>query len=211
MKASKLLPAIAALAVVAVIAYQLGWLQPFGTRQQQVTQLDPAQVIVLRTPGGLLEVATLKRIEEFGWQTTHTCPIVDCGKLLGATVTRVRVPVHYTYRIPLAATWELRLQGKEYVLTVPAVEPALPPAVETAKIQLETKGSWTSPGSDLNVQSTLRQLGPELERRATQPQYLKLQEPHAANTVAEFAQKWLREQGKPPLTNLRVVFRSGGA
>ena len=203
-----LLPVAAVLA--AFIAYQLGWLSA-GTRQEQVTQLDPARVIVLRTPGGLLEVATLKRVEEFGWQTKYTCPLIDCGALLGATVTRLRAPVHYTYRIPLAESWELRPDGKEYVLVVPAVQPALPPAVETAKVELETQGSWTSPGREMNLQSTLRQLGPELERRATQPEYLKLQEPHAARTVAEFARKWLREQGKPAPQNLRVVFKSGGA
>jgi hypothetical protein len=63
----------------------------------------------------------------------------------------------------------------------------------------------------LNVQSTLRQLGPELERRSTLPQYLALQQPHAAKTVEEFAQKWMREQGKPVPKNIRVLFRSGGA
>ena len=105
----------------------------------------------------------------------------------------------------------LRPEGKGYVLHVPPVQPALPVAVDTAKIELETSSGWTSPNRELNVQSTLRQLGPELERRSTLPQYLQLQEPQAAKTVEEFARKWLREQGKPLPANLRVVFRSGGA
>jgi hypothetical protein len=183
----------------------------FGTRQQQASVLDPTAVIILRTPGGMLEVATLKRVEEFGWKTTYTCPLIDCGDLLGATITRVRAPVHYVYRVPLAETWELRPQGKEYVLTVPAVEPSLPVAVETARIELETSSGWSSPNREMNAQSTLRQLGPELQRRATQPHYLKMQEPFAAKTITEFAQKWMREQGKPAPANIRVVFQSGGA
>lgn len=210
MKRPKLLLALAIAAAAGFVAYRFD-LFPLRLAQQEVKLLDPAQVIVLRTPGGMLEVATLQRVEEFGWQTTYTCPVIDCGKLLGATVTRVRVPVHYTYRIPLADTWELRPDGKDYVLVVPAVQPALPPAIDTARLQLETSGGWTSPGQDLNVQSTLRQLGPELERRSTQPHYLKMQEPHAAETVAEFARKWMREQGKAAEGSLRVIFKSGGA
>lgn len=204
MKTFKLLLALAVLAAVGLVGYRA--LRP-GIQQEQVQLLDPAQVIVVRTPGGLLEVATLSRIEEFGWQTTYTCPLLDCAKLFGATVTRLRVPVHYTYRVQLAAAWELRLEGQDYVLHVPPMRPAVPPAIETARLELETNGAWTSPGRELNVQSTLRQLGPELERRATQPHYLKMQEPHAAKTVAEFARKWMREQGVVPPTNVRVVFK----
>jgi hypothetical protein len=198
-------------ALLAVLAYGIATDGlPFGTKQQKVAALDPSQVIILRTPGGLLEVATLNRVEEFGWQTKYTCPVFDCEKLLGATITRVRAPVHYVYRVPLAETWELRPEGDGYLLVVPPVVPSLPVAVETAKLQIETQSGWSSPSRELNVQSTLRQLGPELERRATLPQYLALQQPHAAKTVEEFAQKWMREQGKPVTKKIRVVFRSGG-
>ena len=204
-----LLAAIAAAAAVAAwLVHRVGG---FGTSETQVAMLDPARVIVLRTPGGLLEVATLRKTEEFGWQTTHTCPLLDCGKLLGGTVTRVRVPVNYVYRVPLAATWELRPEGDHHVLEVPAVQPALPPGIDTAKLEMQTTSGWFSPDRELNVQSTLRQLGPELQRRATLPEYLKMQEASAAQTVAEFARKWLREQGQPAPAKIRVVFRSGGA
>ena len=207
----KFLAAIALAVLSGLAVFAVNRLYAPGTKQERVALLDPAQVIVLRTPGGMLEVATLSRIEEFGWQTTYSCPLIDCGKLLGATVTRLRVPVNYTYRIPLAETWELRPERDAYVLVVPAVQPALPPAIDTAHLQMETRGAWSSPGQDLNVQSTLRQLGPELERRATLPPYLLMQEPHAAKTVAEFAQAWMREQGKTTSAKLRVVFKSGGA
>ena len=211
MKSPRSIAALLVIAVALFLAWKFNWLRLPGTQQAQVNLLDPAQVIVLRTPGGLLEVATLNRVEEFGWQTTYSCPLIDCAQLLGAAVTRVRVPVHYTYRIPLAQTWELRPQGKEYVLIVPAVQAAIPPAIETAKLEIETKDAWTSPGAELNVKSTLRQLGPELERRATLPAYLQMQEPSAAKTIEEFAQKWMREQGSGPTAKVRVVFKSGGA
>lgn len=209
---SRLLGAGVVLLLLAVLAYGIATDGlSFGSRQQKVVALDPAQVIILRTPGGMLEVATLNRVEEFGWQTKYTCPVIDCEKLFGATITRVRAPVHYVYRVPLAETWELRPEGDGYLLVVPPAVPSLPVAVETAKMQFETQGGWSSPNREMNVQSTLRQLGPELERRATLPQYLALQQPHAAKTVEEFAQKWMREQGKPAPKKIRVMFRSGGA
>ena len=207
----KFLAAFAVVVLSGIAVLAVSRLHVTGSQREQVALLDPAQVIVLRTPGGMLEVATLSRIEEFGWQTTYSCPLIDCGRLLGATVTRLRVPVNYTYRIPLAETWQLRPEGNDYVLEVPAVQPATPPAIDTANLQMETRGAWSSPGQDLNVQSTLHQLGPELERRATLPPYLQMQEPHAAKTVAEFAQKWMREQGKTTTAKVRVVFKSGGA
>lgn len=203
----RLIAAAVAAGALAAMAFKAGWLG--GNPSERETLLDPAQVIVVRTPGGLLEVSTLVKVEEFGWKTTYTCPLIDCGKLLGATVTRVRVPVHYTYRVPLAEKWELRPEGDGYVLQVPPAEPSKPAAIETAKLQVETQGGWTSPGRELNVQSTMRELGPEMDRRASQEHYLKLQEPHAAKTVGEFARKWLREQGKPAPEKLRVVFRPG--
>ena len=170
--------------------------------------LDPAQVVVLRTPGGMLEVATLVKTEEFGWRSSHTCPVLDCGEIFGYTVSRARVPAHYVYRVPLAETWELRLQGNEYVLTVPAPQLKLPVAIESSKLEIESKrGSWLSPPVGPNVQSLMRRLEAELGRRALQPEYLQAQRASAAKTIAEFAQKWMAEQVKTPGRPVRVQFK----
>src|SRR4051812_27197103 len=92
----------AAVAIGAVAIYNAR-----TTREVKVEVLDPAGVIVVRTPGGMLEVATLTRPEEFGWSTRYTCPIIDCPELFAKTVSRLRVPVHYVYRVPLGEKWEL--------------------------------------------------------------------------------------------------------
>ncbi|MBA2963109.1 MULTISPECIES: hypothetical protein [Ramlibacter] len=194
-----------ALAVVVVLA--LAWWSA-RPHEEAVTVLDPARVRIVRTPGGMLEVATLQKVEEFGWQVSHTCPLVDCGELLGKTTSRVRVTAHVTYRIPLAEQWTLRLDGDHYELVVPPLEPKLPVAFETAGMQVQTeRGGWFSPAAGPNREAVVRQLGPELAVRARRAEMKRLAEPGAAATVAEFASRWMAEQMEPAAQRpIRVRF-----
>jgi hypothetical protein len=196
---------VAVAAAVAAAVAGTAWLSPdgwsLGSRQRAAVVLDPDAVRVVRTPGGMLEVATLEKNEEFGWRVAHTCPLLDCAELLGSTTSHVRVTAHYTYRIPLAATWTLapRRDGR-YELRVPALEPAEPVAFDTRGMQVRTERTrWLSPAAAPNREAVVRHLGPELARRARQDHYLRLAEEGAAATVTEFAQRWMREQGQPPL------------
>jgi len=179
-------------------------------RQEQLRLLDPAQVLVLRTPGGMLELATMVKIEEFGWQSSYTCPPFDCGAL-GHTVSRIRVPVHYVYRVPLSENWQLRLEGDQYVLRLPAPVPQLPAAVDTRQAKVEVNGKWSTPSKIETMESMLRQLTPELNRRATQPEYLALQRAASEKTATEFAEKWMREQINTPTRPVRVVFKDANS
>ncbi|MET0210520.1 MAG: hypothetical protein ABW220_15850 [Burkholderiaceae bacterium] len=181
---------------------------PFGIRERQQVQFDPARVIVVRTPGGFLEVSTLVKAEEFRWRSSYTCPWGDCGGLLGQRIGQVRVPVHYTFRIPLAESWTLRPEGDAYVLSVPAPVPRLPPGIDMGKAEFSSeRGGLLVPGRAANQESLLRNLGPELERRAQRPEYLQQQMPAADKTVQEFAQKWMKEQAAAPVRPVRVEFR----
>lgn len=204
--------ALAMLAVVLLLAgATFAWLgplrMPFGRSQQAVPALDPTQVLVLRTPGGHLEVSTLVKVEEFGWRSSYTCPWRDCD-WLGHRLGTIRAPVHYTYRIPLAETWTLRPDGNGYVLSVPAPQPLLPPAVDLAKAEFRSeKGGLLAPDGAANQALLMRHLGPELERRAGRTEYLRAQAPMAEQTVREFAQKWMREQLGASATPLRVEVR----
>lgn len=203
--ARKSLPWAAALLVAAIAAGYGGW--RWGTKEQASTVLDPAQVRIVRTPGGLLEVATLQKVEQFGWQVSHTCPLLDCGELLGRTTSEIQVTAHFTYRIPLAAQWTLRLVGDHYELVVPPLEAKKPVAFDTAGMRIRTeKGGWLSPSAGPNREAVLRHLGPELDRRADDPAYRRLAEQDAAATVAEFARKWMAEQSGPLRHPVRVRF-----
>jgi hypothetical protein len=184
----------------------------FGRAEGPVHVLDPARVVVLRTPGGHLDVATLVKVEEFGWRSSRTCLWRDCGWLLGQRVGRIKVPVHYTYRIPLADTWTLRPlgEGQGYVLSVPAPQPMLPPAIDLEKAEFRSEqGGLLAPDSAANQALLLQNLGPELARRAERVDYLQMQAPSAEKTVREFAQKWMREQLTGPNTTIRVEVRMG--
>lgn len=193
----------AAVALAGVATYQVT-----RPKQQAVIVIDPAKVIVIRTPGGLLEVATLKRDEEFGWSTRYRCPLIDCPEILQKTISRVRVPVHYVYRIPLAERWELVPRGDHYALTVPGLEPQRPVAFDTSKLQVESTRGWFTPPARGVEQSLMRELGPELERRASQDHYLRLAEPYAMATVQEFARKWMAEQKLPADKRIQVRFQT---
>jgi hypothetical protein len=195
---------VVALSLIAIFGW-FGW----GVREQAVTVLDPAKVRIVRTPGGLLEVATLQKVEEFGWQVAHTCPPLDCGDLLGKTTSEIKVTAHYTYRIPLEAQWALRPAKDHYELVVPPLEAKLPVAFDTAAMQIRTeKGGWFSPDAGPNREAVVRHLGGELARRAQNPDYQRLAEQSAAATVAEFAHKWMAEQMQPTQLPIRVTFKA---
>jgi hypothetical protein len=179
----------------------------FGEKQEQHERLDSAKVLVIRTPGGLLEVSTLVRNEQFAWSTKHTCALIDCSDLIQATISEIRLPVHYTYRIPLSETWILQANGSHYTLTVPNEQAKVPAAVDFSKMEMRTIKGWLSPSEKENRESLLRQLGPELARRATQQHYIDAQRVEARKTVAEFADKWMREQGTQKGLPVRVIFK----
>lgn len=195
--------ALVAVLAAAFLAYEF---HSFPS-QTSVTLLNADKILVLRTPGGMLEVSTLVKNEEFGWETKHACPLIDCGSLLGTTVTEIRVPVHYRYRIPLAATWTITPKGDHYELVVPNEEPALPPAVDFNKVEMRTQKGWLSPSTQKNREALLRQLGPELARRSTQQHYIDAQRSEARRTIAEFAAQWMKEQGLKESSAAKVIFK----
>ena len=202
------LAAVLAAIGLALLARQAGVALSLGERQERATRLDPAQVIVLRTPGGYLEVSALVKNEEFGWRSAYTCLGRDCGPLLGQRTGRIRVPVHYTWRIPLAEHWTLQPEGEAYVLSVPAPQPLLPPGIDVGQAEFKTeKGGLLAPAEAPNQAMLLKHLGPELAQRAQRIEYLRAQLPAAEKTVQEFARKWMAEQDLRPGKPIKVEFR----
>jgi len=198
--------AAAAVAVAGAFLYTRG--ASLGSVEEKVSTLDPAQVVVLRTTGGFLDVSTVVKNEEFRWRSSYTCLWRDCSSLIGERIGRIRVPVHYTYRIPLAESWTLKLDGNSYVLSVPAPKPLLPPGIDTAKAEISSeRGGLLPPSSAANQANLLKNLGPELAERAQRIEYLQQQMPSAEKTVKEFAEKWMKEQVKGPTVPVRVEFR----
>jgi hypothetical protein len=203
------------LLVALVLALGMGLLVWNKSRSRQVvavSTLDPAVVRIVRTPGGMLEVVTLRKPEVFGWQASYTCPVINCAELLGKTTSEVQVTAHYTYRIPLAAEWKLKFQKDHYELEVPPLEPKLPVAFDTARMRVRTeKDSWLSPASGPNREAVVRNLGAELEVRSQSAEALAMAERQASLTVAEFARRWMTEQMEAPKHAIRVTFAKRSA
>jgi hypothetical protein len=209
MKMRAMLSGLLAVGLLALAA--LAWVAR-GPRSEAVAVLDPARIIVLRTPGGFLEVAALEKVEEFGWSSRYTCPVVDCPSLLAPTIARVRVRAHFAYRVPLAAEWKLTLHGDHYELAVPEPELQVPVAFHTDDMQVQTtETGWLSPPAGPNREAVVQHLGPELARRGSDAAYLQAQRPAAEKTIQEFARKWMLEQGSKATLPIRVVFRAPAA
>jgi hypothetical protein len=200
-------------AVLAVVAIAIGVAVSTGKlrKQERVEVLDPVRILLLRTPGGFLEVGSLQKVEEFGWSTSWECgPVADCGKLFGPTVSRIRVRAQYTYRIPLADEWKLVREGSQWRLNVPQVQLGTPVPFHTNDVEIGTTKGWLSPPVGPNRELLLKNIGPELARRGDSPAYLQAQKPMAEKTVVEFARKWMLEQGKGSELPIAVTFSGSG-
>lgn len=196
------------LLVAAVVAMAAAAWWTRGPREEALAVLDPARIVLLRTPGGFLEVGALEKAEEFGWSSRYTCPLVDCPQLLGPTISRIRVRAHFVYRIPLADEWKLVREGDHYLLTVPEPQLQVPVAFHTGDMQIQTtEKSWLSPAEAPNREAVIRHLGPELARRGADPAYLQAQRPNAEKTVQDFARKWMLEQNRQAALPIRVRFQ----
>lgn len=195
----------AAIAVAFGIWHQ--WDRVGAKLEQSIDILDPARVQLIRTPGGFLQVSEMRKVEEFAWQTSWDCPVVDCSNL-PRTVSRIRVTAHYVYRIPLASEWRLEpADGAGYRLVVPQVQLQAPVAFDTRSAEIATSSSLFAPAASANRDKVLRHLGPELAQRGASAPYVDAQRQAAESTVREFAQKWMREQGKALRKPVRVVFQ----
>lgn len=149
-------------------------------------------IVVIRTPGGWLELATVKVDETFDGQVPHEI----LGMSFDPTITRIRVPAFYTYRIRLAAEWKILEKGKEFVVIAPRLEPSLPVAVDLSKMEKYASGTWSLFTGTEALESTERQITDRLAAKALSPMYVDMQRREARQTLAEFVKRWLMEQSK---------------
>lgn len=150
---------------------------------------------VVRTPGGLVEVATWVKQESLAWNIAWECPFNLC-KFLPTAHSQISAEVRYIYRIPLAEHWVLEKISDtplRYRLKVPKLEPQLPVTVNLSTIRLFHNGAMFAPAG-LAQQQMQGYMQPELNKRATSASYVKVVQKDAEKTVKEFAKKWMRER-----------------
>lgn len=158
--------------------------------------------VVMRTPGGLLEIATVTVHERFKRTDTREF----WGIPLGTTVSIIQVPTVYRYHIELAREWPIAIAGKTAVVRTGEVKPSLPPAIDTARMEKYTQSGWARFNKDENLDLLERSITPELRARASDPAIRHLALEAGRQTVREFVTTWLlREQGWKNDPDHRVV------
>jgi hypothetical protein len=154
---------------------------------------EVGQAVVLRTPGGRLEVAELRQLESFEVSRDHDV----LGVPMGSTYSRVRVPAHYRYHVELAPEWRVRVLPDGGVRVIaPRVQPTLPVAIDTAQLQTESRGLWSLFTGPAQLQALERGITAQLARKAATAPMLDRQREAARKTVAEFVGKWLMTQSE---------------
>ena len=167
---------------------------------QQVS--TPEVPVVMRTPGGLLEVATIRATERFSRRDSKSFWGLD----LGETVTEIAVPVTYRFHIPLARQWPVRLAQGVAEVDAPALSPSLPVAFDTTQLQTWGRNGWARFNKDESLAVLQRSLSPQLAQRANAPHYRELATEAARQTVAEYTRTWLTASGQGPVREVRVRF-----
>jgi hypothetical protein len=169
-----------------------GSFRPWAVTESEVHSGLGSEILVMRTPGGLLEVSTIRAIEQFDKKFVYSI----LGMRVGETVPRIRVPAVYRYHIKLAPEWKVARTDDVFTVIAPPVKPSLPVAVDLAKIEKDVGGSWVlvAFNADDDLDSLERQITAKLGEKAASPVYLQLQREAARTTVTEFVKKWLVTQ-----------------
>lgn len=168
-------------------------------------------VVVLRTPGGLLEVSRIYATELLDARVTHEVFGIEVGEL----VPRIRVPAVYRYHIELAPEWRVVRTGGLFTVVVPKVRPTLPVAVDFGGIEKDVAGTWILLPwkSDADLADLERGVTAKLALKASSSDYMSRQRETARQTVREFVVKWLAQQTGWNSTRheeIRVLFADEG-
>jgi hypothetical protein len=150
------------------------------------------EILFMRTPGGLLEVSSMRMTEQFDKRFVYEV----LGLQVGETVAHVRVPATYRYHIELAPLWKIERTGEVFRVVTPPVRPSLPVAVDLAHLEQDEGGTWLLLpfNADADRAALLREITAKLAQKAASPAYLALQREDARKTVTEFVEKWLVTQ-----------------
>ncbi len=173
----------------------------------KVRSVASDDVIVLRTPGGLLEVSRIQATESIDARYAHELFGVEIGEL----TPRIRVPATYRYTIELEPEWRVMRSDGVFTVVVPKVKPSLPVAVDFAGIERDVAGTWVllpfKRKADLAILE--KSITTRLARKAAMRDYIDRQRPHARETIREFVRKWMGEQTRyrdARREDIRVLF-----
>jgi hypothetical protein len=203
MQSKARITAVLVAGVVALVGW-FGYQRMFGSITA-VSAVSSGTPVVMRTRGGLLEIATVLVHERFRREDTRHF----WGISLGTTISMIQVPVVYRYHIEMAREWPIHINGKTAVVRAGEVKPSLPAAIDTSRMEKYTQSGWARFNKDENLQLLERSITPELSARANDPAVKQLAVNAGRETVREFVTTWLlKEQGwkRDPQHKVLVLF-----
>jgi hypothetical protein len=177
----------------AAIALGLGWLAQRldgDKREVRSSIVAPEKPVVMRTRGGLLEVATVRALERFTREDSRDFWGID----LGTTVSEIQVPVTYRFHIEMAREWPIEVRGRTAIVRAPALKPSLPVAFDTTLMEKYTRAGWARFNKEENLEALQRSMTPTLAARASGDAYRGLAEDAGRKTIAEFVTIWLLKE-----------------
>ena len=198
-----------AVLVAGVVAAAAAWLaydRLFWRSSVTETSVAASGVpVVMRSAGGLLEIATVTVHERF--KRTDTKEF--WGIALGTTVSIIQVPVTYRYHIEMAKEWPIYINDKTATVRAADVKPSLPAAIDTARMEKYTQNGWARFNKDENLETLERTITGQIQSRAVSPQYDQIVKDASRETVKTFVSTWLlsqRKWGKEPEFRIVVLF-----
>jgi hypothetical protein len=177
---------------------------PIHAVLQGVTRSAPAEeIIVVRSPGGLLQTATVKTDEVVDATFTHRI----LGVKIGEVYPRIRCRAYYSYHVKLQPEW--RVVRKDGVITAlaPPLTPSLPIAIDTATWETQIGGTWLLvpfKGDD-DLEELERTVTAKLARKAASDEYKQRALEESRKTIAEFIENWAVQSGQN-VHSVRVLF-----
>jgi hypothetical protein len=199
---------IGAVVAAAAIAVGIAWVaQRLDGDKREVRSgiVAPEKPVVMRTKGGLLEVATVRALERFTREDSRDFWGID----LGTTVSQIQAPVTYRYHIEMAREWPIDVRGSTAIVRSPAIKPSLPVAFDTSAMEKYTRAGWARFNKEENLEALERSMTPSLAERAAGEAYRGLAEDAARRTIAEFVTIWLLKETdwkRDPLHKVVVLF-----
>lgn len=183
----------ALLVLVLVIVGALAFVLPkmFSTEEELSTGNTDFPVVI-RTKGGMLEVATVKYRKSI--QLTKIPTIGGARVPFCHETAHADVNAAITYRIPLAEEWTAKVSKGALYVSVPAPQPSLPVAIDTRTLRQSLDKCWLMFGLDTQ-QDLVRSTSAVLEKDARSASARQLaMERGGRRTVEEFVRNWMFKQ-----------------
>lgn len=164
-----------------------------GTATTSVSGLR--EPLVMRTEGGLLEIARVKAYERFERKDPKVLAVIDLD--LGTTVSELEVAALFRYQIEMARRWPIDCTPQRCVVRTGPVKLATPVATYSEETRKRTRSGWARFNKDDNLARLEQGLSSQLAARGEDPRNRKLALEAGRKTVQEFVRAWLkRETGR---------------